>query len=440
MAKRLNPDTKITSTSDFTIGDIINAVEDNITNGSGRESIERVVKKVVRPCAIGGVPNVTAAPGSYDRATGGRFSAGSDGNTARFRNGRRIDGGSNNGCGGAANNAPREQDDVPVVDVPAINGKHATDEDQVTHDNRCSSPNLATDSKWYNVVLQNGEVWTPYTSRRFLPTQYMGMMVAYDNNIDAAIAHRYSLRDCFKLLDTEIEKLIFMRDHWRTAFAERSRFLPIETLRTIFTQYLGGLKDNINDRTKCAFVKRTGAFWRKIQGVGKVDLWVQKEEEKTGDNGFSKSTVSIEPTDWLVDLNGKIEQAERKVSVCNTYENALNILRNYLPHVSMGTFKDRDGHTRYWLPKAWKEAFKRQGAYYTLKSLVVNCHVRFATEDGGWRNRRTTVADSAREGLNKLKALLDTNAPAYVIHAILKKSIDNSRFDIARFLRQIRRH
>lgn len=437
MAKltKLNRETRITSTSDFTVGDIVDAVSEHLAEGPARADIEKIVKNVVRPCAIGGVPTVQVAPGKFNAATGGR-AADSDGNTKRFRNGKLADVGVlPDYCGG--NGAS----DGGMAAGPEITGRMATEEDQLT---RLTKPRpdlakLAQRSKWYNTVLQNGEVWTPYTSRRFLPAQYLGLMLNYDGNIDAAIARRYSLRDCFRLLDNEIEKLIFMESHWRVAFLERSRFLPIETVCAIFSQYLTGLKENINDRSKCTFNSRTGVFWRKIQGEGRVDLWVQKKTEKSGDNGARSETVSIEPLEWLERINDKIDLAERHVSRCTSYAKALEILRRYMPTVSMGTFKDQDGYTRYWLPKAWKEAFKKQGAYYTLKSLIVNCHVRYTTETGTWRSMNVTAADSAREGLNKLHALLDTSAPAYVIHAILKKSIEVSKFDIGKFLRSLRR-
>lgn len=428
MAKpKINPGTKITSTSDFTIGDIIDAVAANLDTGEAEKSIAKVVKSVVRPCAIGGVPTVMAGHAANDGSVAG------DGNTKRFRNGRRVNG----GCDGLS----------PDYDADAgieITGRMATDEDRISR-RTCAGvrdggdPKIAVTSKWYNAVLQNGEVWTPYTSRRFLPAQYLGLMLAHDGNVDAAIARRYSLRDCFRLLDTEIEKLEFMRTHWHTAFLERSKFLTVPKICEIFTQYLEGLKDNANDRAKCTFNSRTGVYWRKIQGEGRVELWKRVHTSGSGDDGAEFERTDISPTSWLVSLNRTIAEAEKRVRRCKTYVDALDILRNSMPSVSMGTFRDQDGCTRFWLPKAWKEAFKRQGAYYTLKSLVVNCHVRYTTEGGSWRNRTQEMAGSAREGLNKLRALLDTDTPAYVIHAILKKSIEASRFDIAKFLRSLRR-
>lgn len=415
MGKKISTETKITSTSDLTLGDIVEAV-----TGEGRKEIEKIVKSVVRPCAIGGVPTYQAQAGAYSRATEGRGEAG-DGNTARFRNGVRIVGGACPAAG--ANGAPAGSPEfVTFADGLGIPGKPRRSARDVTA------------SKWFNAVLQNGEVWTPYTCRRFLPAQYLRLMKSA-SSIDAAIARSYNMRDMFRLLEDELGNLVFMKTHWRSAYAERSRFLPMDTVREIFRQYLDGLYENINDRAKCQFNKRRGEYWRRIQGVGDVTLWTEKTTTKDGDDGAFSKTTAIEPTEWLVDLNERIGTAREELRKCCDYEDALDLLRDHMPRVSMGVFKDSEGMYRNWLPKAWKEAFKRQGAYYTLKSLVMNRHVQYTTETGSWRKKVTTMADTPRDGLNSLKQLLASDAPAYVIHAILKKSIEASRFDIARFLR-----
>ena len=393
MAKKINRDQKITSTSDFTVGDIIDAVTEALP--CNRKSGRSVPVSVVGPFGIksGGKEGVAVG------LVGGGFAS------------------SESVC----------DDTIEAAGIPAGVKRAAPN----------ASPALATSSAWYNLVLQNGEVWTPYTNRRFLPAQYLGLMSRFNGNVDAAIARCYSLKDCFRLLDTEIEKLIFLERNWKTAFAERKLFLPVETCKTIFSQYLCGLEANVNDRSKCQCTRRDGIFWRKIQGEGRVELWKREETHITGNNGASVDKVEIVPTKWLVKLNAQIEAAKRRVDKIADYEDALNVMRNYIPSVSMGTFKDADGNIRYWLPKAWKEAFKKQGAYYTLKSLVLNSHVRYTTEDGSWRNRRTNITKSVREGLDALKALTAPDVPAYVIHAILKKSIEVSGFNIDRFLRSV---
>lgn len=414
MGKRLNTDTKITSTSDITLGDIVEAV-----TGEGRGAIEKIVKSVVRPCAIGRVPTYSAPAAECDESAG-------DGNTARFANGRLV-----GGCGGtrdASTGKPGGNAEF-VVFADGTTGKPARRAETVRrpcHD--------ATNSKWYNAVLQNGEVWTPYTCRRFLPTQYLRLMQSA-NSIDAAIARSYSMRDMFRLLENEIENLIFMEKHWRSAYAERSLFLPVDTVREILGQYLDGLYENVNDRAKCTFSKKRGEYWRRIQGVGDVTLWTEKTTSSDGDFGAFSKTTSVEPSDWLLELNAKIELARTKLRKCCDYGDMLTLVRKHMPKVSMGVFKDSEGLYRNWLPKAWKEAFKRQGAYYTLKSLVMNRHVQYTTETGSWRKKVTTMADTPRDGLDSLKGLLTSDAPAYVIHAILKKSIEASRFDITKFLR-----
>lgn len=425
MGKRLDENTKITSTSDISVGDLVEAVAERLKEGTSRKAIEKVVKETVRPCALGKVPTVMA--GHCDDSL-----FGGDGNTKRFVGGQLRPG------------VAGRQVDHDADGVPQPTGRMTTGDegDRITAAEPAVArnlPKIATSSKWYNMVLQNGEVWTPYTSRRFLPAQYLGLMLQGKGNIDAAIARRYSLRDCWRLLDTELEKLVFMDRHWHTAYVERCRFLPVKTVQEIFREYLNALEENINDRSKCTLSKKSGEYHRRIQGEGKVVLWTQEQTSKTGDNGAVTETMSIEPTRWLEDLNDKIKEARARLPRCMSYAKLLDLLRDYMPQVSMGTFKDSEGCTRSWLPKAWKAAFKKQGAYYTLKSLVVNCHVRFTTEDGDWRRKVVKACESARDGLDKLVALSAEEVPAYVVHAILKKSIEVSKFDIAKFLRSVGR-
>lgn len=420
MGKKISTETKITSTSDLTLGDIVEAV-----TGEGRKEIEKIVKSVVRPCAIGNIPTFNAPEAGRDGSAG-------DGNTARFSNGRLVGGsagirvaGAVNTCAGAGAGANAEF--VTFADgTTGQPARRAARASKLPHD--------ATDSKWFNAVLQNGEVWTPYTCRRFLPAQYLRLMQSA-SSIDAAIARSYDMRNMFRLLEDELGNLVFMETHWRSAYAERSKFLPMDTVREIFRQYLDGLYENINDRAKCTFNKKRGEYWRRIRGVGDVTLWTEKTTSSDGDFGAFSKTTSVKPSDWLLETNAKIEVARSKLKKCYDYNDALDLLRKHMPQISMGVFKDSEGMYRNWLPKAWKEAFKRQGAYYTLKSLVMNRHVQYTTELGSWRRKVTTMADTPRDGLNSLKKLLASEAPAYVIHAILKKSIEASRFDVAKFLR-----
>lgn len=439
MGKHIDRNTKIKSTSDISVGDLVDAIAARLDKGSPREAIEKVVKETVRPCAIGRVPTVTAGI-DYGHKDGDHSSVAvsGDGNTRRFRDGRLCP--EAEAEAGASVTAGRaDADDV----APQPAGRFASGDAGdviVRADHRSvKTPYMATSSKWYNVVLQNGEVWTPYTSRRFLPAQYLSLMLQYDGNINAAIACRYTMRDMWRLLDTELEKLVFMDMHWHSAFVERRRFLPIETVKAIFREYLEGLEQNINDRTKCVFKKGTGEYWRKIQGEGRVVLWKEELTSQDGPNGANTETKAIEPTPWLVRLNDQIRTAMAKVAQCTTYAKALSVLRAFMPKVSMGTFRDANGRVRFWLPKAWKAAFMKQGAYYTLKSLVVNCHVRYTTEEDDWHNRKVETAANAREGLDRLAKLSDEEVPAYVVHAILRKSIEASKFDVAKFLRRVGR-
>lgn len=406
MAENIKRGDRIMSTSNVTIDDIVKFVVQEIKKGTDENGLAAAWSAMA---GTGGRVPVVTAPMADER------------------------GGAVGQCGGS-------RGDGHATCAAACNAAAAqvADGDNVTRGSDADGlPKLAVRSKWYNTVLQNGEVWTPYTSRRFLPAQYLGLMHRFNGNIDAAIARTYTLRSCFRILEDEIGNLIFMRDNWRTAFAERSMFLTVGDVTKICTEYLDALHDNVNDRDKCTYNKRKDVFWRYIKGEGAVELWTKRETDVHGDNGESTHVTAITPTKWLTALNEQIRVCRHRASLVSGYEDALDLVRR-MPHVCMGTFLDGERKVRYWLPKRWKTCFKKEGAYYTLKSLVVNRHVRFTEESGDWRCRTTVSSATAREGLDKLATLRGPGVPAYVVHAILKKSIEASRLDIGKFLRDIR--
>ena len=297
-----------------------------------------------------------------------------------------------------------------------------------------STPKISGKSKWYGKVLQNGEVWTPYTNRRFLPAQYMRLMSEFDGNVSAGVSVRYSLQDVWSTLDNEISTLIWTARNWANAFAERSQFFTVDDCVKIMTEYLVELRKNINNRAMCDYSKTKRTYSRSIRGEGRVTLWTYDKTTDEGRAGALTTTESITPSEWLIRTNTRIEVALRRLGRCDTYEKALTVLRVHLPRVSMGTYRDSNGRVRNWLPKRWKECFIKAGAYYTLKALIVNKHVRLTTED--FRGTKT-VSGTVRDGLDGLKAFLAGNVPCYVVHAVLKKSIEQAGFDVSAFLRRV---
>ena len=404
MKKKMNLNDPITSSSDIVLGDIVDAVAEHLGCPRAREAIGEAVKAALKNGRK--VSGATVTPGIHTVTV----TQGDDGLGVTLNGGAGV-------CG-------------------AVFG--SSEDDLIKKGSSGCSPYYATKSKWFQKVLQDGEVWTPYTNRRFLPAQYLHLMHEFNGNMSKAVAVRYTMSDVFKLMDTEIEKLIWLANHWKTAFAERSQFLTVADCVKIFKEYLVSLRDNVNNRGLCTFSKRSGEFCRRIQGYGKVALWTYEKQTEEGNNGAVTVTEDTQPTAWLIKVNAQIEISLKKLAKCESYEKALSILRDDMPHVSMGTYKDQQGGVRNWIPKHWKECFLRAGAFYTLKSLVVNCHVRFTTEEGGMlRHRRTIVAESARAGRDGLHKLLRDNSPSYVIHAILKKSMSESGLDLGKFLRKI---
>lgn len=411
MAENIKRGDRITSTSNVTIDDIVKFVVQEIKRGADGAGL---AESWAEMAGTGGRVPVVVAPRTDDH--GCEIKPGASVRTCT--------------CAGKCGNSG-ERGESGVARTAVADGDAIRDGGDPS-----ALPGLAVKSKWYNKVLQNGEVWTPYTSRRFLPAQYLGLMHRFGGNIDAAIARTYTLRECFRILENEIGNLIFMRDNWRTAFAERSMFLTVEDVVKICREYLDALHANVNDRSKCSYNKRKQTFGRYIKGEGAVELWTKRETDVHGDNGEDTHVTAVTPTKWLTELNEQIRVCRHRAGIVSGYEDALDLVRR-MPHICMGTFLDGERKIRYWLPKRWKECFKKEGAYYTLKSLVVNCHVRLTEETGDWQRKETVASATAREGLDKLATLRGPGVPAYVVHAILKKSIAASRLDIGKFLRSI---
>lgn len=288
-------------------------------------------------------------------------------------------------------------------------------------------PQLGANSKWYKAVLQNGEVWSPYTNRRFLPRQFLELMSDYGENISKAVDSRYNVRSFLRILQNDVENLAFMEKNWYTAFCERGQFLTIDGIRRIVRAYLQSMRDDLTDRSKCTEGKK-GKLWRKFKGYGRVPMYNKVETNGYDNFGGNSETTEYRPSDWLRKTVVDIDRLHGEVHGA-LHAQLADIIKR-IPKLGIGL-----------VPKFWKECFIKQGAFYTLKSLVVNGHVKVAcladqvgqAADDGMRCRASNPA----EGLEMLYKLDMSEMKAYQVYAVLKESIRLSCFDYNAFLSRI---
>ena len=162
--KKLSKDTKITSTSDFTIGDIIDAVADSIADGGTvRESVRGVVCKTVRPCAIGGVATVVAGADANGNPTVISTSPNSPGfcgdggrDPGLYRKGTTAEPlGAGGSAGGRKGGIAPARLEVPADEdrpCPAITGRMVSRNDLVSRETGATG-DIAKNSVWRDIVL-----------------------------------------------------------------------------------------------------------------------------------------------------------------------------------------------------------------------------------------------------------------------------------------------
>lgn len=283
-------------------------------------------------------------------------------------------------------------------------------------------------SRYYLKVLANGEVFCPYTDRRFLPAQYLRLMALYDNNVDAAIAERYDLKRVWKTLRYELIGLDWMRTHWRAAYDERSVFFPLEDVRGMVRDYLEKLREDLLDMSKCRYVKHGGRYTRRLPGLGHMTLWTRettKESVSANDSHTTTTVDTVTMTPFLANTVKGIDKCLRRLEFSASYSSVAEVI-DEMPKISL--WKYGHGHaTRNWQPMAWRLAFKKAGAYYTLKSLIRDGIVKFSSDDG--------TVDTVAGGLAALRAAI--REEAYVIHAILKRSMAKAGTSAARIVDRV---
>ena len=288
---------------------------------------------------------------------------------------------------------------------------------------------VAVASRYYRKVLANGEVFCPYTDRRFLPAQYLRLMALYDNNVDAAIAERYDLKRVWKTLRYELLGLDWMRTHWRAAYDERSVFFPLEDVRVMVRDYLEKLREDLLDMSKCRYVKHGGRYTRRIPGIGHMTLWTRettKESVSAHDSHTTTTVDTVTMTTFLADIIKGIDKCLRRLEFSASYSAVAGVI-DEMPKISLWKYGCGHHATRNWQPTAWRLAFKKAGAYYTLKSLIRDGIVKFSSDAG--------TVDTVAGGLAALRAAI--NEEAYVIHAILKRSMTEAGTSAARIVDRV---
>lgn len=295
-------------------------------------------------------------------------------------------------------------------------------------------------SRFYNTVLANGELWNPYTFRRWLPRQYLAHMAAFDNCVDRAYGRTISSRKMLKFLADECEKLAYIENRYRIQFEERRKFLTIEDVRCIVRSYVRHGIERLDNRSLCVEGKKTKKgqiLYSDILDGRMKEMWVHEVIDTDMPHGETHTVSGWKKSELNAEATEALQTAMTMANVAETYTG----IREAVLHLPVLHIKSHDssGAESTWLPSRFKEMYKKTGAYYTLKSLIVSGHIVFHDEPGLYMHRHVDTCPfpvgsekACRWSLDKLLSCIDREG--YELHAILKRSMERCNYTAKDFL------
>lgn len=200
-----------------------------------------------------------------------------------------------------------------------------------------------------NQIIEDGYVRNTKLHRRFVMAQMFHMLnyVSYDRKKSG---YNDCLRDCYgykytiDMMIEEVRVLSKLEVKDKETFEERAHFFDRRTIATVIDDYIIELRKYVD---KLSTKNCKGVPYKRVKNT---NIFVEDLEKK---------------------LYSPIKSYSRKVLVAKDYKTIYNILCKFKRSMVKLPYDTKKS-------KAWVDAFKGEGAYYTCKNLIMfhNCTVR----------------------------------------------------------------
>lgn len=281
----------------------------------------------------------------------------------------------------------------------------------------------AKTSKFYGKELC-GFMYNPYLVRRFIPAQFMSMMNEFKGNVNKSIQCRYNYIDAMEFLREECNTLSMLQKRDPIAFEERLQFWNVDDIKHIFIKYFNDVKDYVRQRVQHSRGKNFD-----VSRLGTVKVTTSEvviKHKAVYQYSFDEKEV-FKRIDMLIsDLMKCIsyKQISDTMAGFKFIKIPSNITRNweYNYAIRKGSYVYKKNYNGFALPHRFVENFKKAGAYYTLKSLIMFDDVTFEGYKG-------------RDAIVHLRYLLNMipNNEAYKFYAKLKDVIKNNNINVEKY-------
>ena len=249
-------------------------------------------------------------------------------------------------------------------------------------------------------IITDGYVRNTKLHRRFVMAQMFQMLnyVSYDGKLSGYTDYlnsRYDYSYTFKMMLEEVKVLSKLEVRDRESFEERNRFFTKDVILKVLYDYIDKLEDYVNNLPdhKCK-----GVPYKRVSGMDIFNVDLPKK------------------------LYSPIAEHILKIKLAPNYNVIYKELQRFIGSMVKLPYKTPKS-------KAWIDAFKGEGAYYTLKNLIMyhECYVHYD-------NEVLTQKASMMELRNKLLAY---QGEGWRMFAFMKKVIKDNNFNFKARMKEI---
>ena len=253
-----------------------------------------------------------------------------------------------------------------------------------------------------NQIIEDGYVRNSKLHRRFIMAQTFHMLTykSYDGKYEGYTDYlnlMYSYDYTFKMMLEEVRVLSKLEVRDKETFEERSHFFTKQVIVAVIDDYLEKLQAYVNNLPdhKCKGVP--------YQRIKSMNVFVD---------------------DLYKRVYAPVAAYSTKIRYARSYAEMYNILQRFMKDMIKLPYDTPKS-------KAWVEAFKGEGAYYTLKNLVMfhGCIIRGSGIDVIYRDSNAVAY---------LKIKLDRyKGEGYRMLALLKKVIKDNNFNFKARMQEV---
>ena len=253
-----------------------------------------------------------------------------------------------------------------------------------------------------NQIVEDGYVRNTKLHRRFVMAQMFHALnyKSYDGReegYNAYLRNMYGYDYTIKMMLEEVRVLSKLEARDKTTFEERAHFFNRETIAEVLEDYLAELKKYVD---KLPIHKCKGVPYKKVK---QTNIFVADFDKK---------------------LYFPVKSYASQVRCAKDYDKIYYVLRNFMRNMVKLPYNTTKS-------KAWLDAYKGEGAFYTLKNLVM-------FHDCGIITEPHKIVVKGTDAVTYLNAKLDEyKGEGWRMFALMKKVIADNNFDFNKKMKEI---